>query len=173
MSIYIRSVLWDLNIPPKTVTITYEENNACTAMANAQNPTPRTHHMDIKYFALHDLVEQDLICLEQIDTKFKLANPFTKTLQCASFHRHVDFILRHVPPQFSPVYSKHIGTYTDQHTDIDEYVPGSFTTPLCPAAAWINALIWKNYFGNPWIRILWHGKYNPTLSLELWGGVIV
>jgi hypothetical protein len=63
-----------------------------TVMANAQKPTPHTRHMDIKYFALRDWVEQDLICLERIDMKINLAGPFTKVLQCASFHCHVDFI---------------------------------------------------------------------------------
>ena len=86
-----------------------------------------------------------------------LADPFTKTLQHASFHRHVDFILGHVPSFYSPVYTQLFGTYTDQHLDIDEYVPGSFTTPLCMAAAWIHALIWEDYLGNPWVHILWHG----------------
>ncbi len=98
MSIYIHSVLWDLNIPQEAVTITYEDNKAFTAMPNTQKPTPRTCHMDIKYFAQCNWVEQDLIHLEQIDTKFNLADPFTKTLQPASFHQHVDFILGHVPP---------------------------------------------------------------------------
>ncbi len=98
MSIYIRSVLWDVNIPQEAATITYEDNDACTVLTNAQKPTPCTQHMDIKYFALRDWVEQDLICLEQIDTKINLANPFTKALQCSSFHRHVDLILGHVPP---------------------------------------------------------------------------
>jgi hypothetical protein len=57
MSLYIRSVLWDLNIPQEAATITYEDNDACTAMANSQKPTPRTCHMDIKYLALCDWVE--------------------------------------------------------------------------------------------------------------------
>ncbi len=64
-----------------------------------------------------------------------LADPFTKTLQHASFHRHVDFILGHVPSFYSPVYTQLFGTYTDQHLTIDEYVPSSFTTPVCAAAA--------------------------------------
>ncbi len=157
MSLYICSVLWDLNIPQEAATITYEDNDACTAMANAQKPTPRTHHMDIKYFALCDWVEQDLLILERIDTNINLADPFTKTLQCASFHQHVDFILGHVPPRYSPLYSQLIGTYTDQHSTIDEYVPSAFTTPLCAAAARIHALIWEDYLGNPWVHILWHG----------------
>jgi hypothetical protein len=36
MSLYIRSILWDLHVPQEAATITYEDNNACTAMANAQ-----------------------------------------------------------------------------------------------------------------------------------------
>jgi hypothetical protein len=61
MSITICSVLWDLNIPQEVATMTYEDNDACTAMNNAQKPTPRTRHIDIKHFALRDWVEQDLI----------------------------------------------------------------------------------------------------------------
>jgi hypothetical protein len=57
MSIYIRSELWDLSIPQEVATITYEDNNACTAMDNAQKPTPQACHMDIKHFGLHDWVE--------------------------------------------------------------------------------------------------------------------
>jgi hypothetical protein len=135
MSLYIRSILWDLNIPQEAATITYKDNDACTAMTDAPKPTPRTRHMDIKYFALRDWVEQDLLHLKRIDTKNNLADPFTKVLQCATFRRHVDFILGHVPPCYSPIYSQLIGTYTDQHTDIDEYVPDSFRTPLCAATA--------------------------------------
>jgi hypothetical protein len=126
MSLYIHSILWDLNIPQEAATITYEDNDACNAMANAQKPTPRTLHMDIKYFALCDWVEQDLLILKRIGTNINLADPFKKTLPCASFHHCVDFILGHVPPWYSPIYSQLIGTYTDRHSDIDEYVPGSF-----------------------------------------------
>jgi hypothetical protein len=99
MSLYIPSVLclWDLNIPQEAATITYEDNDACTAMANAQNPSPRTRHMDIKYIALCKWVEQDLFILDRIDTKNNLADPFTKALERAAFHCHVDFILGHAP----------------------------------------------------------------------------
>jgi hypothetical protein len=52
MSLFVRSILWDLNIPQEAATIAYEDNDRCTAMANAQKPTTRMHHNDIKYFAL-------------------------------------------------------------------------------------------------------------------------
>ena len=52
MILFVRSVLWDLGIPQEAATVLYEDNDACTAMGNAQKPTPRTRHMDIKYFSI-------------------------------------------------------------------------------------------------------------------------
>ena len=39
MILFICSIIWDIGIPQQDVTIMYEDNNACTAMANAQKPT--------------------------------------------------------------------------------------------------------------------------------------
>jgi hypothetical protein len=41
MCLFIRSILWDLNIPQEATTVAYEDNDGCTAMGNAQKPTPR------------------------------------------------------------------------------------------------------------------------------------
>jgi hypothetical protein len=38
MILFVRSVLWDLGVPQEAATILYEDNDACTAMANAQKP---------------------------------------------------------------------------------------------------------------------------------------
>jgi len=54
MILFVCSVLWDLGVPQEAATLLYEDNDACTAMANAQKPTPRTRHMDIKYFSLSE-----------------------------------------------------------------------------------------------------------------------
>ena len=42
MILFVRSVLWDLHVPQEAATILFEDNNACTAMGNAQKPTTRT-----------------------------------------------------------------------------------------------------------------------------------
>ena len=68
----------------------YEDNDACTAMANAQKPTTRTCHMDIKYNVLCKWVERDLIKLERVDTSLNMADHFTKQLGPTLFNRHVD-----------------------------------------------------------------------------------
>jgi hypothetical protein len=106
MLLFIRSILYDLHVPQQAASILYEDNDACTAMANAQKPTTRTRHMDIRYFALCDWVERDLIVLERIHTAINEADHFTKVLDRTLFYRHVDFIMGHVPPAYSPCYEK-------------------------------------------------------------------
>ena len=106
MSLYVRSILWDLDVPQEAATVAYEDNDGCTAMGNAQKPTTRTRHIDIKYFALCDWVERDLIHLERIDTSINIADHLTKSLPKVLFHRHADFLLGHVPPHPSiPLYT--------------------------------------------------------------------
>lgn len=113
MLLYIRSILWDLGVPQQAASIIYEDNDACTAMANAQKPTSRTRHMDIRYFALSDWVEQDLMKLERIHTSVNLADHLTKPLDRTLFYRHVDYIMGHIPPAYSPCY-----TYTTGNTEV-------------------------------------------------------
>jgi hypothetical protein len=40
MILFVRSVLWDLGIPQEAATVLYKDNDGCTAMGNAQKPTP-------------------------------------------------------------------------------------------------------------------------------------
>ena len=42
MILFVRSIMWDLGIPQQAASILYEDNDAATAMANAQKPTNRT-----------------------------------------------------------------------------------------------------------------------------------
>ena len=157
MSLFVRSILWDLDIPQEAATIAYEDNDGCTAMGNAQKPTTRTRHIDIKYFALCEWVERDLIHLERIDTSINIADHLTKSLSRILFHRHSDFLLGHVPPKYSPVYQQAITTYHESfNRDIDKFVPDTFTAPITAKAARLFVPIIDDIRGNPWLRILWH-----------------
>ena len=118
--LYIRSIMWDLNIPQQAASILYEDNDGCTAMANAQKPTSRTRHMDIRYFALSDWVEQDLMILERIDTSVNEADHFTKVLDRTLFYRHIDHIMGHIPPPYSPCHSQ--AAFSGQAASINEDV---------------------------------------------------
>jgi hypothetical protein len=105
MSLYLRSILWDLNVPQDAATILYKDNDGATAMANAGKPTPRSRHIDVK-------VERDFIVLKRIDTSVNMADHLTKPLSRILFYRHRDFYMGHVPPTYSPGYNEVTQIYT-------------------------------------------------------------
>ncbi len=125
MLLYVRSILWDLNVPQEAASRLYEDNDACTAMANAQKPTSCTRHMDSHYHVLCEWVEQDLIVLERVDTTINEADHFTKLLSCFLFHRHIDYIMGHIPPEYSPAYEQSTGQFDEP---VIKIVPDSYTT---------------------------------------------
>ena len=92
--------------------------------------------------------------LERIDTSINMSDHFTKSLQRALFHRHADFLLGHVPPMYSPVYHAIVGMYTNDTSSFEHFVPESFTTPMCAAAARVHALLPEDYADNPWLTIV-------------------
>ena len=139
MILFVRSILWDLNIPQEAATLLYEDNDGCTAMGNAQKPTPRTRHIDIKYFSLCELVERNLILLNRIDTSINMSDHLTKSLQTLLFHRHADFLLGHIPPLYSPIYSTIVGSYTNHNIDVNKFTPHLINTPITAAAARVHA----------------------------------
>ncbi len=63
MILFIHSIFQDMDLEQPEETILYEDNNGALMMANAQQPTQRTRHVDIKVFALLDWVERDLLIL--------------------------------------------------------------------------------------------------------------
>ncbi len=123
--LYVRSILWDLIVPQEAASRLYEDNDACTAMANTQIPTSRTRHMDIRYHVLCEWVERDLIVLEQVDTTINEADHFTKLLSWVLFHRHIDYIMGHVPSEYLPAHAHSTGQFGKPSIEL---VPDSYTT---------------------------------------------
>jgi hypothetical protein len=77
ISLYLCSIHWDLNVPQDSSTVLYEDNDGAMAMANAGKPTPRSHHIDIKYNAIQEWVERNLVVLQRIDTTLNMADSLT------------------------------------------------------------------------------------------------
>ena len=187
--LYVRSLLWDLNVPQEAASRIYEDNDACTAMANAQKPTSRTRHMDIRYNVLCEWVERDLIVLERVDTTINEADHFTKLLSRVLFHRHIDYIMGHVPPDYSPAHERSIGQFD---TPTVKFVPDSYTTndtmkfaisedatfhPLAAKAARIYSPDYSTLVNNFWSKIVANVSclpYNPILhsATSNCGGVL-
>ncbi len=77
------------------------------------------------YHVLCEWVERNLIVLERVDTTINEADHFTKILSCLLFHRHTDYIMGHVPPEYSPTYKRSTGQFDEP---VIKIVPNSYTT---------------------------------------------
>ena len=106
--LYVRSILEQIGLPQHHTTILYEDNQGALLMANAQQPTKRTRHMDIKHFVLQDWVLQDLIHLKRITTADNYADVMTKATGRTLFYRHMNYILGKIPPTYTGLKTKHI-----------------------------------------------------------------
>ena len=69
-------------------------------MENSGKPTKRTRHIDIKFFAIQDWVDQDLIVLKRIDTSDNEADALTKSVGRTLFYRHNDYIMGRTKPDY-------------------------------------------------------------------------
>ena len=99
--LYVRSLLEEIGIPQAEATTLYEDNEGALLMANAQKPTKRSKHMEVKTFILQDWVERDILVLERIATADNFADVFTKAQGRTLFYRHMDFIMGRVRPEYT------------------------------------------------------------------------
>ena len=99
--LYLRTILSEIGLDQNDATILYEDNQGALLMANAQRPTRRTRHMDVKYFALQHWIENDLLNMKRIHTSDNYADALTKASGKILFYRHMDFIMGYVIPHWS------------------------------------------------------------------------
>jgi len=70
-------------------------------MANEGHYSTRTRHIDIKYFAILEWVEDDKLKLSRIDTQHNASDSLTKATGRIKFHSHMDVLMgKHVPDAF-------------------------------------------------------------------------
>ena len=70
-------------------------------MANAGKPTRRSRHIELKYFAIQDWVEKDLIVMKWISSTNNCSDSLTKPLARTLQYKHMDYIMGRVRPKFN------------------------------------------------------------------------
>jgi hypothetical protein len=72
-------------------------------MVDAQAPTRRTRHVDIRYFAILQLSETGQIKAKAIPTAHNISDSMTKPTGRIKFHLHADLFMGQMPPSHVPV----------------------------------------------------------------------
>jgi hypothetical protein len=80
--------------------------------------------MDIRYHVLCEWVKWDLIILERVNTTINEADHFTKLLSQVLFHRHIENIMGHVPPEYLPAHDRLISQFAKPAVKL---IPDSYT----------------------------------------------
>ena len=98
LTLYIRSVLADLQLEQTNPTSVYEDNRGCIHITNASKPTKRMRHVETRHFAILQWVDNDLLKIKKIDTADNSSDVLTKATGRILFYRHNDTIMgRRVP----------------------------------------------------------------------------
>ena len=92
---YLRSVLTELGFSQEEPTHIYEDNASTIEIVNAQKPTERSRHMEIRYFAIQDWKEAGDIKLLHIPGIINPADDLTKPLGWVLHARHARYIMGH------------------------------------------------------------------------------
>jgi hypothetical protein len=103
MALYLRSILNELGVLQLLPTIIYEDNAGARMMTNAQQPTRRTRHMDIKEFAVLQWVEEDHMIFGEVKTENNISDSLSKQTGRTKFYVHTDVMMGRVRPMYATV----------------------------------------------------------------------
>jgi hypothetical protein len=106
-ALYLRSILHELGVDQLLPTVIYEDNNGARLMTNAQQPTRRTRHVELKQFAVLQWVEDEQIIFGDIGTTNNISDSLTKQTGRTKFHQHHDILMG----RLRPAYARH--THSD------------------------------------------------------------
>ena len=100
-ALYIRSLLADLGLLQKDPTTLFIDNTGAVFMVDAEAPTKRTRHVDIRYFALLEWSESGQLKAEAIPTDANISDSMTKATGRIKFHQHADIYMGRDRPVYA------------------------------------------------------------------------
>ena len=100
-ALYLRSILHELGVEQLLPTVIYEDNNGARLMTNAQQPTRRTRHVELKQFAVLQWVEDEQIIFGDIGTAYNISDSLTKQTGRTKFHQHHDLLMGRLRPKYA------------------------------------------------------------------------
>jgi hypothetical protein len=96
----MRTLLTDLGFQQENPTKLFIDNTGAVFMVDAQAPTKRTRHVDIRYFALLQWSDSGQLKAEAITTEENISDSMTKALGRTKFHQQADIYMGRTPPSY-------------------------------------------------------------------------
>jgi hypothetical protein len=101
VALYLRSILHELGVDQLLPTVIYEDNDGARLMTNAQQPTRRTRHVELKQFAVLQWVEDEQIIFGDIGTANNISDSLTKQTGRMKFYQHHNILMGRLLPAYT------------------------------------------------------------------------
>ena len=95
---YLRSILEELGFPQSGPTVLHEDNASTIKLVNAKQPTERSRHIAIQWFAIQDWKAAGDIVLAHVPGVPNPSDDLTKPLGWVLHSRHARRMMGHHPP---------------------------------------------------------------------------
>ena len=96
---HTRSILKELGCEQCCPTTLHINNQGALFMANAEQPTRRTRHMETKTFATQQWIREENMLLKAIGTQNNAADHFSKALGQTKFYEQTDLPMGRTKPK--------------------------------------------------------------------------
>ena len=98
-TLHLRSIPQELGCTQHSPTTLYTDNQGALFMANAEQPTRRTRHMDTKNFATQHWTKEEHVTLEPVATHGNASDHFSKALGRTKFYKQTDIVMGRREPK--------------------------------------------------------------------------
>ena len=88
-AVWLRNLFTDMDCIPCEPTVLYEDNNSCIALTENPLHHKRTKHIDVYYHYTRDMVENEVVVADKVDTTDQVADILTKPLGKVLFSKHL------------------------------------------------------------------------------------
>ena len=99
-ALYLRSILEELCLEQCLATKIDVDNRAGRQLTNAQQPTRRIRHIDMKDFCILQWTEEERIIYQDVSSALNVSDSLSKPTGCTKFYEHTDVMMGRRKPNY-------------------------------------------------------------------------
>ena len=99
-ALYLRSILEELHLEQLHPTGIQVDNRGARQLTNAQQPTRRTRHIDMRDFCILQWTEEELIIFNDVASHYNVSDSLSKPTGHIKFYEHMDILMGRRKPTY-------------------------------------------------------------------------
>jgi hypothetical protein len=109
-ALYLRSILEELHLDQLHPTKIAVDNRGARQLTNAQQPTKRTHHIDMRDFCILQWTEEEQILYTDIPSAYNVSDSLSKPTGRIKFYEQMDVLMGRRCPSYVKLDPNHFLT---------------------------------------------------------------